>query len=47
MDDGMWARWLLAQLPNRDDLLAAIHALLPARLAEGVDLVARAAWGRP
>ena len=46
MDDGMWARWLLSRLPGRDDLLAAVHALLPARLAEGVHVVARTAWGR-
>jgi hypothetical protein len=47
MDDGMWARWLLSRLPGHDDLLAAVHALLPARLAEGVDLTASAAWGAP
>jgi hypothetical protein len=47
MDDGMWARWLLSRLPDRADLLAAVRALLPARLAEGVDVVAQAAWGRP
>jgi hypothetical protein len=46
MDDGMWARWLLSRLPGRDDLLAAVHALLPAGLAEGVDQVAGAARGR-
>jgi hypothetical protein len=44
MDDGMWARWLLARLPTPDDLMAAVHALLPAALAEGVEIVARAAW---
>lgn len=43
MDDGMWARWLLARLPSTDDLLAAIHALLPPVLADAVDLVAGAA----
>jgi hypothetical protein len=47
MDDGMWARWLLSRLPGRDDLLAAVHALLPAGLAEGVDQVAGAARRRP
>ena len=44
MDDGMWARWLLARLPAPDDLMAAVRALLPAALAEGVEVVARAAW---
>jgi hypothetical protein len=47
MDDGMWARWLLSRLPGRADLLAAVRALLPVRLAEGVEVVAQAAWGRP
>lgn len=44
MDDGMWARWLLARLPSPDDLRAAVHALLPLPLAEAVDRVATAAW---
>jgi hypothetical protein len=43
MDDGMFARWLLADLPNDADLLAAVHALLPPTLAEGVEVVVRAA----
>jgi hypothetical protein len=47
MDDGMWARWLLSRLPGRADLLAAVRALLPVRLAEGVEVVTQAAWGRP
>jgi hypothetical protein len=44
MDDGMWARWLLGLLPAPDDLMAAVHALLPAAVAQGVDTVARATW---
>ena len=44
MDDGMWARWLLARLPAPDDLMAAVHALLSPALATGVAVVARAAW---
>lgn len=44
MDDGMWARWLLSRLPAADDLLGAVHALLPPVLADGVELVAQAAW---
>lgn len=42
MDDGMWARWLLARLPAVDDLLAAVRALLPPVLADGVELVVAA-----
>jgi hypothetical protein len=45
MDDGMWARWLLSLLPAADDLVSAVHALLPPALAEGVAVVAQAAWG--
>jgi len=44
MDDGMWARWLLARLPARADLLAAVHALLRPDLAAAVAAVAGAAW---
>jgi hypothetical protein len=44
MDDGMWARWLLSRLPAPDDLMAAVHALLPPALAAGVEIVAGAAW---
>jgi hypothetical protein len=44
MDDGMWARWLLSRLPAADDLLSAVHALLPATLAEQVERVAVEAW---
>ncbi|MBN2622126.1 MAG: hypothetical protein JXA83_02100 [Acidimicrobiales bacterium] len=43
MDDGMWARWLLSRLPRLDDLVAAVHALLPPVLAEGVGIVVEAA----
>jgi hypothetical protein len=42
MDDGMCARWLLAALPAGDDLLAAVHDLLPAALAQAVDQVVQA-----
>ena len=44
MDDGLWARWLLGHLPAPDDLMAAVHALLPPALADGVETVARATW---
>jgi hypothetical protein len=43
MDDGMWARWLLARLPAVDDLLTAVRALVPSVLADGVELVVAAA----
>ncbi len=43
MDDGMWARWLLARLPAIDDLLAAVRVLLPSVLADGIELVVAAA----
>ena len=36
MDDGMWARWLLAGLPGWTDALAAVHALLPPAMAIAV-----------
>lgn len=39
MDDGMWARWLLAGLPARADLLAAVHDLLPEPAATAVSQV--------
>jgi hypothetical protein len=45
MDDGMWARWLLARLPGEADLIAGVHALLPPALAGDVMLVVRAAAG--
>jgi hypothetical protein len=40
MDDGMWARWLLAGLPGGTDLLAAVQDLLTAPMAEAVTRVA-------
>jgi hypothetical protein len=40
MDDGMWARWLLAGLPGGTDLLAAVQDLLTAPVAEAVTRVA-------
>lgn len=46
MDDGMFARWLLADLPGEADLLAAVHGLLPASLADDVELVVREAAAR-
>ena len=36
MDDGMWARWLLAGLPGWTDALAAVHALLSPAMAIAV-----------
>jgi hypothetical protein len=39
MDDGMWARWLGSALPQSEDLLAAVHDLLGARLAVAVERV--------
>jgi hypothetical protein len=45
MDDGMWARWLLSRLPSGDDLMAAVRALLPPALADGVAVVVQATWG--
>jgi hypothetical protein len=40
MDDGMWARWLLAGLPGLTDLVAAVQDLLTAPMAEAVTRVA-------
>ncbi len=36
MDDGCFARWVLAALPAVDDLLDAVDALLPAGRARAV-----------
>jgi hypothetical protein len=47
MDEGMWARWLLSRLPAPEDVLAAVRALLPARLAEDVVAVANAGLDAP
>ncbi|HEX6166242.1 MAG TPA: hypothetical protein VFZ77_09730 [Acidimicrobiales bacterium] len=43
MDDGMWARWLLADLPGAGDLLSAVRGLLAPGLAGGVARVVAAA----
>lgn len=40
MDDGLFSRWLLGELPAPDDLLDAVGELLPARVAQAVDRVA-------
>ena len=37
MDDGMFARWLLAWFPPLDDLLEACHDLLPEPVAARID----------
>jgi hypothetical protein len=37
MDDGMFARWLLAWFPPLDDLLDACHDLLPQAVADRVE----------
>jgi hypothetical protein len=37
MDDGMFARWLLAWFPPLDDLLDACHDLLPEAVADRVE----------
>jgi len=42
MDDGMWARWLLAGLPTSEDLLASVHDLLAPDLAAAVTQVVNA-----
>jgi hypothetical protein len=42
MDDGMWARWLLAALPHLDDLQASVHDLLGDEVAAEVDRVIEA-----
>lgn len=42
MDDGMWSRWLLSAFPSRDDLLAAVYALLPRTLARAIAHTIRA-----
>lgn len=46
MDDGMWARWVLSSMPAGDDLVRAVHDLLPASLAGAVESVVLAAWRR-
>jgi hypothetical protein len=46
MDDGMWARWVLSSMPAGDDLLRAVHDLLPPSLAGPVESVVLATWRR-
>jgi hypothetical protein len=43
MDDGMWARWLIAELPSVAGLLDAARALLPPVVGDAVGLVVAAA----
>lgn len=43
MDDGMWARWLIGDLPPAADLLEATRALLPPVVADAIALVVAAA----
>jgi hypothetical protein len=43
MDDGMWARWLIRELPPAADLLEATRALLSPVVADAIDLVVAAA----
>jgi hypothetical protein len=46
MDDGMWARWVLSSMPSGDDLVRAVHDLLPPSLAGPVESVVVATWRR-
>jgi hypothetical protein len=43
MDDGMWARWLIRDLPPAADMLDAVRALLTPVLADAIHLVVAAA----
>lgn len=45
MDDGMWARWLLAAFPALDDLLDAACALLTPSLGDAARQAVRASLG--
>jgi hypothetical protein len=45
MDDGMWARWLLAAFPALDDLVDAACSLLTPNLATATRQVVRASVG--
>jgi hypothetical protein len=45
MDDGMWARWLLAAYPALDDLVDAACSLLPPNLAKAARQVVCASVG--
>ncbi|MGH9229221.1 MAG: hypothetical protein ACRD07_10945 [Acidimicrobiales bacterium] len=46
MDDGMWARWLLAAFPAFDDLVDAACSLLAPNLARAARQVVQASVGR-
>jgi hypothetical protein len=46
MDDGMWARWLLAAFPALDDLVDAACSLLTPNLARAAKQVVDASIGR-
>jgi hypothetical protein len=46
MDDGMWARWLLAAFPALDDLVDAACSLLAPNLARAARQVVQASVGR-
>jgi hypothetical protein len=46
MDDGMWARWLLATFPALDDLVDAACSLLTPGLARATKQVVEASIGR-
>jgi hypothetical protein len=46
MDDGMWARWLLATFPALDDLIDAACSLLTPGLARATRQVVEASIGR-
>jgi hypothetical protein len=46
MDDGMWARWLLAAFPALADLVDAACSLLTPNLAQAVKQVVEASIGR-
>ena len=43
MDDGMWARWLIAELPPAAEMIDATRALLSPVVADAIDLVVAAA----
>lgn len=45
MDDGMYARWVLSELPSMDDLASAVDALLPGSLSSAVAETVAAAGG--
>jgi hypothetical protein len=45
MDDGMWARWMFGMLPPPDELVRALHDLLPTPLADAVEKLVAATCG--